>query len=125
MAKQMSAKASIGVTCPSSYWVPVQINLNKINRTGQVVFYGYASLEAKRANASPIGQKVYEVSTSQYDQFFAPTALGPEGANPAKAAYLLADSVKEGLAPNLTPDTVTGVVPIDTRVGFFSGALDV
>jgi predicted phage tail protein len=96
MAKQMRFKSLTGVVCEESYWIPVQVNLNKIDKTGVVLFYGYASKEARDLGSLPVGQKTYAVSQEQFDLYFTANAINPEGTNQFLAAYVLAESTMEG-----------------------------
>jgi hypothetical protein len=129
MAKQMSFDTLIGMTCEESYWIPVQVNLNKVDKTGMVMFYGYANKAARDSAKQNIGQKSYTVNAAAFDKYFGPTAINPEGMNQFLAAYKLAEETLEGERCQDKVKDVDGndteeLVP-DTRVSFFAEATDV
>lgn len=117
MAKQMTFDGPDGVSHSSSYWLPVQININKIDKTGNIVFLGFHDSSARQARRQPIGARQYNVSPTLYDTFFSATAQQPAGVDMYRSAYLMAMSVLEGEPPKAGE--------LDTRTSFFYGAMDV
>lgn len=110
MAFEMSFTDEYGELYPASYWKVVQCNINRIEKTGHVAFYGYAS--AASLGKRIIATKDYRVDAALYDIFFETVVLDPEGENPYKAAYLMAAQVKD------TPSAVEGA----PDVSFFEDA---
>jgi hypothetical protein len=113
MAFEMEYEDKSGVTHPASYWRVGQTNLSQATKNGSIAFLGYASAAARLAGKQPIDAKTYHIAPQEYDAFFAPDDLSPEGKNPVSQAYLYALSVKEGVAP---------AEGDDDRVSFFDGA---
>ena len=111
MALQMTYTDVYEDTYPESYWRLMDCNINKPAKTGNVTFYGYA--DAAQKGKRVIGSKSYVVDASLFDQFFGPTVLDPEGANPYESAYLMAKAVKDELAAD------------GKYKSFFDGAIDV
>lgn len=126
MAKQMFYADERGVEYPASYWKPVLVSVNKVDRTARVVFYGFVNKDAADQGKAAVGVKEYPVNPAHFDTFFGVSVLDPEGRNPYKAAYEVAMATLEGPAPEPYPDDDGNqVIPPDTRKSFFDGGLDV
>ncbi len=104
-------------TYAQSYWRVVEVNINKADRRGRVLFYGYP--DEARKGGRIVGDKAYPVSEDQYDTYFGPDELNPEGKNPYAAAYELAMDTKDVSVPA----EEEGQEP--TYVSFFEHALAV
>ena len=122
MAFQMEFNDIHGVTHPASYWRVAQTNFSQADKRGQIIFHGYASAAARLAGKQAIECKFYDINQADYEAYFAPDDLNPEGKNPVEAAYTYALTVKEGDAPLADEE---GYVSEDTRVSFFGEAEEV
>ena len=111
MAKVMSFTDQYGETSPQSYWRIVLVNRVKEDRTANLVFYGFTNESQKGKRI--IGQKSYTVSGEDFDTWFSPSVLSPEGINPESKAYEYAVATKD-------VDSGGG-----NMVSFFEGAHDV
>ena len=112
----MSFQSSDGITSDSSYWLPVQVNLNKIDRQAHIVFYGYATQDSRNAlKASLQGAiKEYSLSGDKYDTYFT-TAL-MQKYDPLAQAYKVAMDTLDTDSGNKNQDGS----PI--LISFFDGA---
>ena len=117
MAWQMSFTCDNGMTAPAAYWIPVQVNLNKVQQTGQITFLGYSSMGARNALMAPIAGKQYTVMSADYAKFFQASDIQPAGVDHLKQAYAYALTQLEGpLPPNGQPDTRTSFFATATEV---------
>lgn len=107
MAFQMNYTDEYGDSYEESYWRVVQPTLNKEAREGAVVFYGYQDADHKGKRI--IGQKIYAIAHDDFDEYFSPDDLNPEGKNPWEASYRFATATLD-----------TG--PQEAPVSFFDGA---
>ena len=106
-------------TYPESYWRPEQVNLNKKDRNGMIVFMGYKHQAAANNGKRPIGSHSYSLTPEQYDLLFSAQALKPANVEPYKNSYILAMSIL---------DMNRGSVDAEGNpimISFFDGALDV
>lgn len=110
MAFQMEFTDEFGENYPASYWRVVQCNICRAEERGTVIFHGYAS--AASVGKRVIGQKAYFVDNAFYQQYFEVEVLDPEGSNPYRSAYLMAQQVKD-------VDVVDGVA-----ISFFEDAIE-
>jgi hypothetical protein len=93
MAFEMSFTDEYGEAYPNSYWKLVLCNINRIEKTGYVAFYGYAS--AASLGKRIIAIKDYWVNPSLYELFFETVVLDPQDENPYRCSYLMAVEVKD------------------------------
>ena len=93
MAFEMSFTDEHGEVYPASYWKLVQCNINRIEKTGMIVFHGYAS--AASLGKRIIATKDYQVTAALYDAFFETVVLDPQDENPYRSSYLMAVEVKD------------------------------
>ena len=84
-----------GVTHENSYWKVIEVNLNTIEKRGQVTFNGYHDEAARDDMKQPIDQKTYVVSSDIYDTYFDTKELDKEDVNTVKNSYVLADATLE------------------------------
>jgi hypothetical protein len=111
MAKLMQMEDDRTGLMFESYWIPIQLNFDRISEVGQVMFGGYASKAARMQRRTLVGLKDYPINPQLYKMFFENALLvGGEEAL-VKACYLMADFVK---------DRMDGEVP----VSFFNLATD-
>ena len=87
MAWQMNFTSPSQINISTSYWVASMINVCKLTQSGDITFLGFASKDAREANATPIGVKTYTVSPADFQAYFCPTVLQPQGMDPFKSAY--------------------------------------
>lgn len=125
MAKKLSyLNPTTGANSPDSYWIPVQINMDILNKYGQVTFYGWHDSAARNGGLTHIGQKVYQVNKVQYQQFFSPAALEEVCQNSIRAAYLFAVATLDVPKVRIVEDEEGVSVEETYFVSFFDGAED-
>jgi hypothetical protein len=95
MAFEMSFTDEYGEVYPNSYWKVVQCNINRIEKTGYIAFYGYASVASLGKRI--IATKDYRVDAALYDAFFETVILDPQNENPYRSSYLMSLQVKDVL----------------------------
>ena len=110
MGKVMSFEDSSGTVHESSYWLPVAIEINKLNKSAMVRFAGYHNQESRNLRKYPIGTKIYYAQGETFDALYSTDAVDKD---PYRASYTLAENTLEGI-----PDT-------ENRKSFFDGATDV
>lgn len=129
-----------------SYWMLAEDpKLNRLNKTGQLLFYGYANQAARDNLDAPIGQKVYPVvntnsdeymtETTPFDDYFDETVLKVLDKTNRSKAYDFADAyfdgdIKTGYTQEddgtYTRDSDGETVLVsEARKTFFDGATDV
>jgi hypothetical protein len=87
MAKIMDYTADTGAVHAASYWVPIEININRIARTAQITFLGWVSRDARLERKRPIGQVGYRVGPTDFLAFF------PDGSDYVRRAYVVANTM--------------------------------
>lgn len=93
MAYQMSYTLDNGLVAPNSYWTLGMVGINPIDKTGMILFYGYATQADFTAGKPPVGKKEYNISPSNYDASLAALNLDETVYAPAYAlAKQVADS---------------------------------
>jgi hypothetical protein len=102
------ACSAFGLDFPDGYWAVAQMNLNKLDKTGQVVFLCWVNKAARDAGVGPIAQKGYTITAEQFDAFF--------GVDLFAGAFDMAKGVKDVGVP--------GSDPVE-KVSFFTEALDI
>lgn len=73
-----------------AYWIPVQVNINKLDKTGHVVFLAFASKAARDAKMVPLASHGYAVDSAAYETYFSASALSGAGVDSYAQAYALA-----------------------------------
>lgn len=100
-----------------AYWIPVQVNINKLARMGQITFLAFASKAARDTKCAPLASRNYTVDNAAYETYFSASALAAAGVDSYAQAYALAMSTLD-----------TEVMPIDGEpqpsVSFFADATD-
>jgi hypothetical protein len=72
------AHSAFGTNFDQSYWRPVQVNLGIADQNAHIIFYGYASAQARADGQAPIDQRHYPLTATQVTQLLdaAGTATG-------------------------------------------------
>lgn len=126
------------------YWKVVQTNFNRHNKTGQVTLYCFKNKPSANGGKSPIsdGIRKYDISGTEYTDFFGNDALLADGKSPIKRSYEMVKARREVVKAGFhrhagkhyadadvtdgIPDEGAPEVDIDTAAeSFFEGALDV
>lgn len=117
MAFQMNYTDQYKDNYPSSYWRVTQTNFNKGEKTANIVLFAYA--DKAHAGLRMLGAKSYNVSGADFDTYFAPGVIEPQGIDHIKQAYLLATN---------TLDIDSGQLDSNNNpimVSFFNNATDI
>ena len=80
----------------SQYWRVSKTDLDYTQKTASVTLVGYVSLEARQQNMIPLDHREISASGADFDLWFAPEAVDPDGTNQVKNAYLYAKSITDG-----------------------------
>lgn len=93
MAKLKDFTDASGVTHTAAYWLPIQVNRNKVEKTAFIVFQAWKDQVAREAGLYPISgaQKTYSVTGADFDTYLADSVLTGD-TDLSKQAYLLADA---------------------------------
>ncbi len=125
MAKQMNYTDAAGNNYTASYWRVVLYSFSPADLTGRIVFYGYASKDARDQNKAPVGVKEYAVTQAQYAQYFAPT-IATGATNSVQQCYDFADATKDVLVSPEVPAVLdaNGVVVTPAVAAVYAGYFD-
>ena len=80
----------------SHYWRIGNTDLNYAQKTASVTLLGYVSQDARELNMVPLDRRVITASGADFDLWFAPEAVDPNGTNQVKNAYLYVKSIAGG-----------------------------
>ena len=80
----------------SHYWRVGSTDLNYAQKTASVTLLGYVSQDARDQNMVPLDRRAVSVSGADFDLWFAPSAVDPNGTNQVKNAYLYVKSIAGG-----------------------------
>lgn len=80
----------------SHYWRIGSTDLNYAQKTASVTLLGYVSQDARNQNMVPLDRRVVSASGADFDLWFAPSAVDPNGTNQVKNAYLYVKSIANG-----------------------------
>lgn len=146
MAKQINNyEDDTGVVHKASYWLPVEININHIEKKGKITFFAYKDADARSKGDSanrktPVGQKEYAINKTLYDAHFGVQVPKAKATNDVVdvmkvQAYALADAVYDGDMNTGYTDNGDGtytkdsdestVDVLEARKVFFDGASDI
>lgn len=87
MAKIMTVPNVYTGECVEAYWIPVQVNLNKLTKTGYVMFAAFASKASREASRPALAIHDYSVTPAQWEEFFSSSSTDIYG-----QCYRLAES---------------------------------
>ena len=105
MAIKMSFTSKDGRVSPDAYWALVDVNANFRRGVGKLVFAVWHDQALAAAKADHINYvKVYVINEVDYNTWFAPDVLTPDGENHIKAAYEYAAATKDTLKEGYTSE---------------------
>jgi hypothetical protein len=73
----------------------VKTHINHANKTAEIYVWGYVSEQARNENKKQLDERMFTVSSEQFDDYFAPTVIDPQGINHVKNAYLFIKTQQE------------------------------
>ena len=79
----------------SQYWRVVKTHINHASKIAEVYVWGYVSEQARDENKRQLDERMFTVSSEQFDDYFAPTVIDPQGINHVKNAYLFIKTQQE------------------------------
>ena len=79
----------------SQYWRVVKTHINHASKIAEVYVWGYVSEQARDENKRQLDERMFTVSSEQFDDYFAPTVIDPQGINHVINAYLFIKTQQE------------------------------
>ena len=82
----------------SHYWRISEIYLHSLTKTGTVKIVGYVSEQARQQNMVPLDERTFQINSTEYDTWFAPSSVDPMNINHIKNAYMFIKTQQEFLS---------------------------
>jgi hypothetical protein len=80
----------------SHYWRIGSTDFNYAQKLASITLLGYVSQDARQLNRVPLDRRVVSASGADFDLWFAPEAVDPNGNNQVKNSYLYVKSIAGG-----------------------------
>lgn len=131
MAYQLDYIDNEGNHYPQSYWRPVFIFPNMLNKHVHAIFNGWKTKADYDAKRNPFENRLNQfIRSEHYDTYMSSEALAPEGMTMKRGIYLgiLTDLIGEEPVPYSEIDENGNeimITPPDTRKAFFTDAIEV
>jgi hypothetical protein len=93
MALNQIIQHSTGAYC--NYWRVVNTNLDYNNKSANIVLYGYVSQEARDSNKVNLDTRIFVVNDTDFETYFIPSVIDPQGINQVKNTYLYIKTTPE------------------------------